>query len=207
MVLIKNGFLEVEIAEKGGQIMSVKSPDGCQYIWQGDPEFWKGRALNLFPINGRLYGGHYYYCGKRYEMQIHGFIKDTVLKASKGEDKAEFTFSSNENSREIYPFDFEYKLTYFLKENSLTARYTVTNKGKGNMYFCLGAHPGFNLPLHEGAGEWLLDFCGAKEATEFLLKDGFITGGIAGFKLKGGKAVIDGHLNKKSQTAWYCSAL
>lgn len=191
MVTIKNDFLGVEISEKGGEIKSVKSRSGCEYIWQGDPKSWADSAPNLFPINGRLYGDYYTFGGREYRIPMHGFIKDSQMIAKKYDGTAEFVFVSNEASRKIYPFDFEYKITFYLNDNSLTARYTVTNKGKGNMYFCLGAHPGFNLPLEEGTGDWQLDLCGAKEVKEVGLRGNFITDEITDFKLSGGKAPID----------------
>lgn len=57
---IFNDFLEVTVSDVGAELMSVKSKkDGTEYLWQGDPAFWAGRAYNLFPICGRLTEGRY----------------------------------------------------------------------------------------------------------------------------------------------------
>ena len=50
----------------------------------------------------------------------------------------------NENTLESYPFEFEYILTFELKGKALVNTMTVVNKTKGDMYFSVGAHPGFN---------------------------------------------------------------
>lgn len=44
---ISNEALQVTISELGGELMSVTRPDGTEYIWQGDPTFWKKRAPYL----------------------------------------------------------------------------------------------------------------------------------------------------------------
>lgn len=47
---IFNDFLEVTVSDVGAELMSVKSKkDGTEYLWQGDPAFWAGRAYNLSP--------------------------------------------------------------------------------------------------------------------------------------------------------------
>ena len=73
---IENDCLSVEINEKGAELFSIKSKKtGIEYLWQGNPEFWKDRATILFPICGRLFGGKYTYNGVEYEMPIHGIAK------------------------------------------------------------------------------------------------------------------------------------
>ena len=48
---IFNDFIEVTVSDVGAELMSIRSKkDGTEFLWQGDPEFWKGRAYNLFPI-------------------------------------------------------------------------------------------------------------------------------------------------------------
>ena len=45
---IKNDKITAQISDKGAELMSVIK-DGVEYIWQGNPEYWSGRAYNLFP--------------------------------------------------------------------------------------------------------------------------------------------------------------
>ena len=51
---ITNGCLCAEISSFGAEIQSVLNENGTEYIWQGDPVYWKDRAINLFPYIGRL---------------------------------------------------------------------------------------------------------------------------------------------------------
>ena len=76
IVTIKNAEFTVGIKTKGAEITSVKDNSGKEYIWQGDPQFWKDQAIVLFPVVGRLDDGKYSFGGKEYEMDIHGFAKD-----------------------------------------------------------------------------------------------------------------------------------
>ena len=71
---IQNQHLSVSIDSYGAQLMSIRS-GSTEYLWQGDPTYWKDRAPVLFPICGRLYGGKYTYRGVDYQMNIHGFAR------------------------------------------------------------------------------------------------------------------------------------
>ncbi|MDD4002723.1 MAG: hypothetical protein PHE12_00780 [Clostridia bacterium] len=187
---LSNNYLNVAISDIGAEIMSVIATDKTEYIWQGNPKFWKDRAINLFPVVGRLYGGYYVYKGQKYVMDIHGFIKSSVFNVLTSQNKAEFVFRSDKSTKKVYPFDFEYKITYTLCGNSLNVVFTVINTGGKNMYFCLGAHPGFNLPLEKNINEWQLKFDCKKDVNMFELKEGFITGKLNKFDLKGGDTIL-----------------
>ena len=54
MYTIKNDKLKVEINAFGAELHSIQTPDGCEYLWQGDPAIWNGQAPNLFPYIARL---------------------------------------------------------------------------------------------------------------------------------------------------------
>ena len=74
---ISNGILRVEIAEKGAELQSIQTADGHEYLWQGNPEYWEDRAVNLFPTVGRLMDNHYTCEGKDYELKCHGFAQSS----------------------------------------------------------------------------------------------------------------------------------
>ena len=58
--ILENDLLRVEIDDHGAQVMSiVGKKDGTEYLWQGDARYWGDRAIMLFPICGRLFGGKY----------------------------------------------------------------------------------------------------------------------------------------------------
>ena len=73
---IENEYLSVSVEDIGAQLKSIyHKKSETEFLWQGDPKYWKGRAYNLFPIVGRLYDGKYTYNGKTYELERHGFAR------------------------------------------------------------------------------------------------------------------------------------
>lgn len=158
---IKNDYLTVEISDAGAELQSIKSADGTEYLWQGDPTYWRDKAPNLFPYIARMTDGKYTVNGKEYEMNIHGFVKYMTL-AVETQEAASVTFrlDSNEETRARYPFEFTYRITYSLDGNRLITTNSVENKGEGKMYFAIGGHPGFNVPLEDGLAfeDYYLEF-------------------------------------------------
>ncbi|WP_395319817.1 aldose 1-epimerase family protein [Fructilactobacillus frigidiflavus] len=147
--ILKNDFLRVEIDQLGAEIKSIKRIDNeLEYLWQGKPEFWKRQSPILFPIVGKLKNDSYQYNGKTYHMTQHGFARDkqfTVVNATA--DRVEFSLTSDEQTKLIYPFDFTLNVTYQLVKNNIDVAIKVINTGNDEMYFSIGAHPGFNIPL------------------------------------------------------------
>ena len=143
---IENEFLTCEIDDMGAQLHSLISKEnGKEYIWQGNPDIWYGQAPVLFPVIGQLINDKYFYNGVEYTMPKHGLARKLLFKVKECEGaKAVFSLESDENTLKSYPFEFEYLVTFELKGKSLVNTMTVINKTKGEMYFSIGAHPGFN---------------------------------------------------------------
>ncbi len=150
MIKIENEFLTAEINEFGAELFSLKGKKtGTEYLWQGNPEYWKSRSTVLFPICGRLFEGKYIFNGVEYEMPLHGIAKLFNFTSEKvSESKAVFTLKSNEETLSYYPFDFEFSLIYTLDKDVLTVGYKVKNNSSDVMPFSYGAHPGFNVPFN-----------------------------------------------------------
>ncbi|MCD7744295.1 MAG: aldose 1-epimerase family protein [Lachnospiraceae bacterium] len=167
---IQNGFLTVTASDAGAQLQSIKSAGGTEYLWQGDPDIWSGKAPNLFPYIARLTDGTFSLNGNEYHMKIHGLIKYSTLVAETPGCQAEtsaaqepcmtFCLVSNEQTKEQYPFDFIYRITYALKGSSLVITNSVENTGASRMYFGVGGHPGFRVPMEEGLSfeDYYLEF-------------------------------------------------
>lgn len=148
---LKSDYLTVQINEKGAQLWSIRTEDGTEYLWQGDPKYWEDRALNLFPQIGLCTNNTYTLHGREYKMDIHGFIKDTVLAPAEcGDSRLVLACEDTEETRAIYPFRFRYAIAYTLEHQTLDITVTVDNRDSQTMYFSVGGHPGFNLPLEEG---------------------------------------------------------
>ncbi len=146
---IENEFFTCEIDDMGAQLHSLKSKEnGKEYIWQGNPDIWYGQAPVLFPVIGQLINDKYFYNGKEYTMPKHGLVRKLLFKVKECEGaKAVFSLESDENTLKSYPFDFEYVVTFELKDKALVNTMTVINKTDGEMYFSVGAHPGFNCEV------------------------------------------------------------
>ena len=152
IVTLENVLLKVSIKSKGAELNSVvKKDNGLEYMWSGDPAVWGKTSPVLFPIVGTLKDNTYFYNGKPYTLSRHGFARDAEFEVTEQkQQKASFVLRESEASLLNYPFHFELILTYELDNDFLKTSYEVRNTGTGEMYFSLGAHPAFSVPLVEG---------------------------------------------------------
>ena len=176
--VIENAVLRAEFSDLGAELISLKAKaTGIEYIWQGDPAFWGRHAPVLFPFVGRLKDDQYRYQGQTYHVGQHGFARDQKFNLkSQSEEEIAFVLVSSKETKAMYPFDFELVLTYQLVENKLTCSYQVTNTGNGEMYFSIGGHPAFNLPI-DGDGQfedYFLHFSPRKSRLILPLKGPYI---------------------------------
>lgn len=148
--IIENESLMVSVSTLGGELMSIKSKDnGIEYLWQGDKKYWGGRAPNMFPICGRLWDGKYTYLGKEYTMPNHGIARSSELAlVDKKNDEITLSLVANEQTKEKYPFDFEYQINLKLVKNTLAVTYIVKNLDTKELIFAVGGHPAFNVPIN-----------------------------------------------------------
>lgn len=148
---IQNRFLQVEAALRGAELRSILGADGTQYLWQGDSVYWPDRAPNLFPYVARLTDSSYYLDGQLYHMDIHGFAMRSEFSLVEHTDtKLAMELISTDQTMAIYPRTFVFRVIYELQGESLSVTYEVGSRDKRIMYFGLGAHPGFNVPLRKG---------------------------------------------------------
>lgn len=148
---IKNDVSTVTLDTLGAEMQSITGADGTEYLWYGDPTYWRNRATNLFPYVGRMTEESYILNGKRYSMKIHGFARHMEFEVSEHTDsRIVFTLRDDETTRESYPFAFVFSVIYELVGAEIRITYRVENKCEETMFFGLGGHPGFRLPLEEG---------------------------------------------------------
>lgn len=190
---IKNARLTVVAEEDGAQLRSILGADGTEYLWQGDPRYWNDRAPNLFPYVGRLKEGHYYLDGQTHRMQIHGIApyKPFRLVSNDG-GRMVLELTDDADTRQQYPRQFAFRVIYQLENDTLQICYEVENHDEKTLYFGLGGHPGFNVPLVPGKAfaDYRLRFGQAADCREVILTpDCFITGQTRPFPLKGSTIV------------------
>lgn len=101
----------------------------------------------LFPICGNLPDNIYTHNGQRYTLKQHGFARELPWEATeqKTEDKASLTvvLNSNEQTKAVYPFDFQLAFTYELQGNTLEVHQVYKNLSSTPMPFSAGFHPYF----------------------------------------------------------------
>jgi galactose mutarotase-like enzyme len=147
---VKNNLLNITVSSRGGELQSVSDKNGTEYLWQGDEAYWGDRAPNLFPYVGRLTQGKLKVDNQVYAMNIHGFLGTTELKIeSLKENRMVLRLDADEKTKEQYPYDFTYRICYKLTERTLFITYQVDNHGTKDMFFGIGGHPGFRIPLEE----------------------------------------------------------
>lgn len=146
MIFLKNEFLTVKINSLGAEVVSVLSNNNFEYIWQADPNIWKRHAPILFPIVGKLQENKYKYNNIEYNMNQHGFARDSMFTVLEQENNfVSLMFNSSEQTKENYPFDFSLVIDYKLINESLSVSYKIVNTGDEKMFYQIGAHPGFNI--------------------------------------------------------------
>lgn len=146
MVTLKNDGLTVEIETFGAQLKSVIK-NGENLIWDRNPEFWKESAPLLFPICGGLKDDKFTYQGREYSLLKHGFAKRNDFSVEKQtETSAVFLLKSNEETLKSYPWEFELRVKYELKNSALKVGYEVKNLTDDTMYMSVGAHEAYACP-------------------------------------------------------------
>lgn len=144
---ISNSNLTAQINHFGAELFSLKNHENQEYIWEGNPVFWGKHSPILFPIVGTLKNNSYHYEKAEYQLSRHGFARDMEFKLrNKSESSVTFSLTSSEESRKVYPFDFELQIIYTLAENKLIIGYNIINNDYCVMPFSIGAHPAFALP-------------------------------------------------------------
>lgn len=152
MITIQNTKLKATFNELGAELTSlINLENGKEIMWSGNPDFWGGISPVLFPTVGALKNEQYIFEGHTYELPRHGFARRLVFDIKESsENEIVFELRSDEESLKIYPFEFSLEIKYTLIENKLTVSYQVKNLSEKEMYFSLGAHPGFAIDTSDG---------------------------------------------------------
>ncbi len=176
---IENDILQVVISAKGAELQSVINKDfGIEYMWSGDSKFWGKKSPVLFPIVGGLKENKYTFNGNTFEMGRHGFARDMAFVVTAQDDvSVTFGIQSSEETQVKYPFDFRFFITYTLQGGILKVTYSVQNTGNAKMYFSVGGHPAFAVPLviNTTYEDYYLQFSSVENAGRWPLSaDGLI---------------------------------
>lgn len=174
---ISNEKLKVCVSSLGAEIKSVVKEEK-ERVWQNDNGEWDGSAPVLFPVCG--------HCkittnGKSLPVTLHGvaWTSEFTLK-EQTQNSLTFSLSSDEKTKEIYPYDFTFDVKYELCDDEIKIVYEVKNPTDKEIYYCCGAHDSFALN-----GE-LENYCVEFEKEENFVHlcnnaDGYLTGDTENF--------------------------
>lgn len=173
MMEIANEYLQVKISTKGAELQNIVRKDNqLEYLWSGDPAFWGKKSPVLFPIVGNLKNNTYLHKGIPYQLGRHGFARDMEFTVTEHTEKQiTLNLSDSDTTRKNYPFSFSLNIRYTLQDASLTVSYEVQNTGDETMYFSIGAHPAFKVPLVNGTAyeDYALHFSDTETAEVWPL--------------------------------------
>ncbi|WP_243735779.1 aldose 1-epimerase family protein [Christiangramia sabulilitoris] len=178
---IENEFLKITVQETGAELGSIFNKDNQkEYLWQADPEIWGSHAPNLFPIIGVIKDGIYKYEGKEYSVPKHGFIRhnEKIRLKERTEHQLVFELLYSEETLEMYPFKFDFRIAFTLIGKSLEVNHQIINLDEKPILFSLGGHPAFNILHFEGEKieDYFLEFDKKKDLDTYLLnEDGLIS--------------------------------
>lgn len=163
-----SGLEVYELSEPGGTMARVVPARGgivAEFACWGVPVFYldqdtlkdpgkniRGGNPILFPICGPLEEGRYTLAGGRqYAMKQHGLARNMrwqVVGIECKYDTSRITLetSSNEETKQVYPFDFRLVFTYIMEPGKLTVNQTYYNNSQEAMPFYAGFHPYFYAP-------------------------------------------------------------
>ena len=162
MTTIENDQLRVSIRPQGAELTNIfHKPTATEHLWQADPAVWGWHAPNLFPIVGGLQNDQLRVGDKTYPMKRHGFARQSVFTQTESSDShAIFSLRANAETRAVYPYEFEFQVIYELTGPGLSVTYRIVNEGDKPIYFSVGAHPAFNVPIGPGDAyeDYVLEF-------------------------------------------------
>jgi galactose mutarotase-like enzyme len=173
---LHNDLLAITVQRRGAELSSlVHRETGREYIWSGDPDVWASTAPVLFPIIGSLKDGSTAIDGKQYAIPKHGLVRhnENLELYSKIEDRMTLGLSSSEQTLARYPYPFEFRITFRLRNEHLIIYHEVRNEGDRYMPFHLGGHPAFRVPTVEGEAydDYLLRFEHGEESRSYTVTE------------------------------------
>lgn len=174
-IQLRYGGSTALIDRTGAQIVSFKGSDGREVLWSGDPDVWASHAPVLFPVCGSLRDDTVTIDGRPYPMTKHGFARHAEFAIAKqGDDFVELILTPTEAMRRMYPFDFIFHVTYTLVEDGYTTTFLIENKSDRVMPFCVGGHPGFSVPMEDGAAftDYQIEFAEVEDGLLAQAPDG-----------------------------------
>jgi len=146
-----NSQIEV-VPERGGLVTSWRI-NGQEVFYLDIERFThpdlsvRGGNPILFPLCGNLPNNTYNVDGTDFNIKQHGFARElpwtVTAESNQGGASVTVELTSNEQTKAVYPFDFNVLFTYVLRGNTLEIRQEYKNLSSTQMPFSSGFHPYF----------------------------------------------------------------
>ena len=170
---IQNDVLKIKVADRGAELKAITAlSDGTEYLFDGDPTWWRYSSPILFPIVGKVRDGMYRAEGKVYALPQHGFARTSDFWLVDATDNAlTFALESNAATLKFYPYRFRLELSYELAGNEVKFIWKVANVDDKPIYFSIGAHPAICCPIayRENFTDCYLKFNKPEKSARLLL--------------------------------------
>lgn len=143
---IKNNFITLTVDTYAAEMHSLKlNKNDYEYLWQGDPTYWKGRNPILFPQVSSTPTKTNFINGKEYPMGNHGFARNSEFSfIEEKNDSLTLLLKDNDETFKQYPYHFNLFVNYTIEDCSLIITYNIENTNDKIMPFGFGLHPAFN---------------------------------------------------------------
>ncbi len=170
--VLTNETLTVTVSNIGAQIKSIQK-DGREYMWSGDPAVWDRTAPIMFPICGGLRDDAFVYEDKKYSLTKHGFVLFREFDCEEHtQEVLTLVTRDTPDTREVYPFHFEFRVRFELDKETLHVSFITDNKGEKTMYYSPGAHEAYSCP--EGIEEYDVVFDKTEPLVRTVLDGNFL---------------------------------
>lgn len=179
---LENDQCRVRVNAHGAELSSLVRKDlaDLEYLWQADAAVWARHAPVLFPIVGRLPEDTYLHQGRAYRLPQHGFARDRAFELVHASGtEVQLRLRDDEQSRAVFPFAFELRITHRLEGRTVRVVWEVLNPAPdAELLFSIGAHPAFRCPLLPGEAfeDYAFRFDHPVRIERHLLAGGLLTG-------------------------------
>ena len=150
-IILKKGDTEVKILPQGAYIASFKVsqeevllPDQYFEI-SGSPKKRRGGIPLLFPQAGPITEKT-----DQFQLPQHGFARDKtweIERISQEEGVLTLKLTSDEETRSMFPYDFEAEYTIEIDEGKLKTTLDITNNSNENLPIAPGFHPYIEISI------------------------------------------------------------
>jgi galactose mutarotase-like enzyme len=164
IILRDSSNLEVVILPSYGAMIAEINMESINILKMNYSKLGAGKGLVggipvLFPFAGKTENDVYQYDGIEYSMPMHGFAKDMPFEIIYQDiQKCSLRLKSNEITyKRYYPFNFDFIISYELKDGELTTTMHLENQSETDMPVNIGFHPYFKT-VNKEATLLIFDF-------------------------------------------------